>query len=171
MTNDNIVNSKENMAACMPPNDVPGYITYYVPVHFSLSELVDPQTLEALGERAWLLFDPKLLITADRLRERYGKAIVNTYMLKSYKGKKLRYRGFRPATYNHGAAYSQHRFGRALDMNFYDVDVETVRRDILNNPYDTTFEFITEIESDVSWLHFGVRNHCKLDNGILVIQP
>jgi hypothetical protein len=45
--------------------------------HFSVHELVPRSVFEKRGERAWQLLDERLLITLDRLRERYGSTTVN----------------------------------------------------------------------------------------------
>jgi hypothetical protein len=57
-----------------------------------------------------------------------------------------------------GTEYSQHRFGRAADCIFADVTAEQVRQDVLDNPDDEDFKYITSIELGVDWFHFDVRN-------------
>jgi len=56
------------------------------------------------------------------------------------------------------STYSQHSFGRAVDVIFKDVTAESVRQAILENPDDTAFELINSFEEGTSWLHIDVRN-------------
>ncbi len=149
----------------------PLHVEYYKPTYFELQELVDPQTYIDNGELAWLFLDARLLITLDRLREKYGPMIVNTWSLSNYDGKYLRFRGYRPRTYNSGAAYSQHRHGRAMDVNFVRITVEQVRADIMDDPNDPAFEYITGLELDVNWLHFECTNWDKKTLGLRLYKP
>lgn len=47
--------------------------------HFKIQELVPPAIFEARGEKAWELLDERLLITLDRLRDRFGPITVNNW--------------------------------------------------------------------------------------------
>jgi len=47
--------------------------------HFSIHELVPPHVFHKRGEKAWELLDERLLITLDKLRQRYGRMTVNNY--------------------------------------------------------------------------------------------
>lgn len=137
-----------------------------LPKYFDLQELVDPVTYSKLGSHAWKLLDPRLLWTADQLRQRFGFMVVNTWR----RGGKFRYRGFRPSDCCEGAFYSQHKMGRALDCHFVDCTVQEARSDILKNFADTeAYQHITCVELDVSWLHFDVRNY-DAKNGLLKIK-
>ena len=122
--------------------------------HFSIEELVSPGTFQARGEKAWLLLDDRMLITLDRLREKYGKATVNNWKF----GGDRHWSGLRTPDSPYYSTYSQHSYGRAADVIFNDVTSEEVRQEIIANPTDPTFEFITSMEEGVSWLHFDVRN-------------
>lgn len=44
--------------------------------HFSIHKLVPPDVFNERQEKAWELLDERLLITLDRLRERYGPIIL-----------------------------------------------------------------------------------------------
>jgi hypothetical protein len=126
----------------------------YIPKYFKIQELVPPKVYEALGVYAWGLIDNRVLFTIDQLRRRYGPVIINTW----HQGGDRKCSGLRTLECNIGAEFSQHKFGRAVDCLFRDVDAERVRQDILKNPND--FKEITSIELGTSWLHFDVRN-CK----------
>ena len=57
-----------------------GGIWVYVPEHFALREVLPIEMEEAImlyGELNWLHMDPRVLITNDRLRKRYGTAVMN----------------------------------------------------------------------------------------------
>lgn len=126
--------------------------------HFIIQELVSPGTYNARGEKAWQLLDGRMLITLDRLRERYGKMIVNNWKW----GGNREWSGLRTADSPWFSTYSQHSFGRAADVKFADVTAESVRQDILQNPDEFTFEFINSFEENTSWLHFDVRNSTRI---------
>jgi hypothetical protein len=136
----------------------------YKPKHFQLFELIDPTLFHTLCSdyQKWMVFDERVLRTADMLRDRYGRMIANDWYWKG----EYRWRGYRSAACMEGASFSQHRFGRALDINFLDATAREVREDILSHPYLPAAEFITCIELDVSWFHFDVRNN---DSGIMTM--
>lgn len=147
-------------------------MNFYTPKHFAIHEVVDEKTFAKFGNLALQFLDPKLLITADKIRERYNSPIyINTYLLKVDSFPRFNYRGYRPRSCTVGAEYSQHRHGRALDLTVVNVDAETIRQDILADPFHDDFKYITSIEASVSWLHFDVRNRDKNIHGILVTQP
>ena len=54
-------------------------IRYYRPQHFELEELIPPETLQALGRKAWLVLDPRALFTLDQLRDAFGICTVNDW--------------------------------------------------------------------------------------------
>lgn len=142
----------------------------YIPDHFEPYELVPESVYNqfvdeegSLNLNFWSFFDDRMLITADRIREYYDrKMIVNTW----WWGGEKEYRGFRSPGIDVGAKWSQHRFGRALDSIILDLDMEGVINQILNNPFDLAFKYITALELGVQWLHFDVRNWNKKENGI-----
>ena len=156
-------------------------LVVYVPEHFALYEFFPPdlKPLFDIGDVhnaniVWLYMDPRVTVTADRLRKRYGTAIMNTWGL-SEKSRELygthQWRGWRPRNCPVGAELSQHKMGTAADMAFVHVSAEAIREDILNDPFNETFEYITAIEMSVSWLHFDVRPWDKANNGIQQFYP
>jgi hypothetical protein len=126
----------------------------YTCTHFAIHELVPPEVFEKRGEKAWELLDERLLITLDKLRNRYGSMTVNNY----YWEKDREWSGLRTSGSPYYSHFSQHTFGRAADCLFVEQTADEVREDILANPADPDFELIGSIELDVSWLHFDVRN-------------
>ncbi len=117
----------------------------------------------------WGMLDNRILITGDRLRTRYGPMMINDW----YTGGRYDDRGYRSKDYGSdtGSSLSQHYSGRALDLIPRNTTVDEIRNDILDNPFDPTFEYITCIEMDVPWLHVDCRNWNKKKFGILKIYP
>ena len=135
----------------------------YISKYFKPYELVPKATYKLLKNKPWIiwqLFDPRALYVADALRRKYGALVCNTW----YWGGKHQYRGWRPARCKVGATYSQHRFGRALDLVPRRTTAEAIRRDIKKG---NNFQYITCIEDMTWWLHFDVRNY----KGLLIIKP
>lgn len=138
----------------------------YIPKFFQPYELVPEETFIELEERPWIiwqLFDPRVLYTADKIRQFYGKMIANTWYWRG----EHQYRGWRPPNCEVGAKYSQHRFGRALDLVPAETTAEEVRQDIKLGKRGHIFQYITCIEDGVGWLHFDTRNY----KGLLIVKP
>ncbi|WP_029689428.1 hypothetical protein [Thermoanaerobacter sp. A7A] len=130
--------------------------------YFKLYELVPPEIYK--GEdylKHWFIFDDRCLRAIDIIREKFGKCVVNTWK----GGGSHRYRGFRPFTCDIGAYYSQHKFGRAIDLVPLDEDVNTVRQYLIDTK--GLDGLITGIELDVDWLHIDCRNY----NGLYLFRP
>ena len=139
----------------------------YIPKHFKLYELLPARIYNQINHAiAWYLFDERILKAADLLRGRYGKMIINDW----YWGGENHYRGWRPPDCTVGAKYSQHRFGRALDLIPVENNVEEIRQDIIASP--ESFDYlITTVEVGVSWLHIDCRNWNVAKAGIKIIMP
>jgi len=133
--------------------------------YFSTKELVDETTYSRYGEAARMFIDEGLLALINVVRSRNGRMLINNW----HTGGKRNWQGLRTAEYYDGGkpAYSQHIFGRAVDMHPLDSTVDEVRKDIIDN-----WEEILEaagynskgvkprgfvIEEDVSWIHLDTR--------------
>lgn len=141
----------------------------YKPEYFKLYELVPKDYYNKYGTILWYLFDNRILIMADSLRKRYGKLIINDW----YWNGTNQYRGWRPFDTNIGAKFSQHKWGRALDIIPQEVESSVIRKDIKSDPNNYDFRFITCIEDfeGMSWVHIDCRNWDKDKNGILIVKP
>lgn len=140
------------------------------PTHFDLEELVDPVSWNLLGEKAWWLLDPRLLWTLEQIRERYNAPMtINTW--KWQHDKPFTLRGFRPSSAALGGFHSQHRYGRAADFDVTGMLADEVRADILAHKDDPAFQYITCLETDISWVHMDCRNWDRTKNGILLVKP
>lgn len=138
----------------------------YIPKFFQPYELVPKATYESLKNKPWIiwqLFDPRVLYTADKIRECYGKMIANTW----YWGGIHQFRGWRGSRCPVGARWSQHKFGRAEDLIPVEVTAEEIRRDIKVGKNGHIFQYITCIEDKIGWLHFDTRNY----KGLLIVTP
>jgi hypothetical protein len=136
----------------------------YIPKYFKIEEILPQDLCDPQDANQWFMFDNRILMTADKLRERYGQMICNTW---SWNGDH-QYRGFRGLACSVGSTLSQHKFGRALDLIPTEVTVDEVRNEIIANPFKEEFKFITAIESGVHWLHIDCRNYDKARNGLLI---
>jgi len=146
-------------------------MNFYIPKHFAAHEIVDSKTYAKFGTQAFQFMDARILYTADRIRERYSSAVyINTYLLKTQIGY-FNFCGYRPRSCTIGAVHSEHRHGRALDLHILNIDAETIRKDILSDPFHEDFKYITTIEAGVNWLHIDCRNIDKEQNGILIVYP
>lgn len=142
----------------------------YIPKDFKLYELVPKDIFEEFKDdqnRLWMLWRPEVLYTAQRLRDRFGKMVCNTW----YWGGLTQYRGWRPEDCPDGAKWSMHKFFGALDLIPVEDDVDRIRRIILSDPFHEDFKYITCLEMEVTWLHFDVRNLDKAEWEILKIYP
>ena len=142
----------------------------YIPKHFNISELTPPEMGSIIKRKGdeWAfstLFDERLLITADFIRDMFGVMIVNDWA----DGGSFRYRGFRPGDCDVGAEYSQHRFGRGLDLIPLEKSVYKIREEILNYPDSPRFKLIGGLEMNIPWLHIDVR--ARKDGNILLFNP
>lgn len=143
---------------------------YYRPTHFELYEVLPKNYYNGnkhKGANLWFLFDNRVLWTMDRLRKRFGRIAVNTW----YWGGSNQYRGYRPFDCGVGAELSQHKFGRAIDSVPLDVELDEVRSEIINNPTDPDYKYISCIEIYVPWLHIDCRNWDKKTSKIMIIKP
>lgn len=131
--------------------------------YFKIYEFVPPAVYRVRGEKSAELIDDRLLLTADALRGRYGPAVINDWYWggTSWASGDIRfYSGIRPPHSLYYSEYSQHSFGRAMDMLFRDVTVDEVREDIIAAP--GLFPHIHGIELEVHWLHVDCRNYSGL---------
>jgi hypothetical protein len=138
----------------------------YIPKHFESFELVPRETYDLFAklgklDQLWWLFDPRILLVGDRLRKRYGPLTCNDWRW----GGGNHYRGWRPPGCRVGTMYSQHRFGRALDLIPGEVTVNEIRDEIVHKGND--FGHITCVEMESVHLHVDCRNY----KGLLLVYP
>lgn len=142
----------------------------YKPEYIELYEVLPKYFYEKykyLSDKLWLMFDERVLWTADRIRMRYGKIIMNTWIW----GGNHQFRGWRPLECEVGALLSQHKFGRGLDLYPVESSAEEIRQDVMADPFCEDFQHITCIEANIIWFHMDTRNRDKEKNGLLIIHP
>lgn len=112
----------------------------YIPKHFSTTECFPTHSIAP----NWGLFDERVLISADQLREVFGplSCNINGYTQCGYR--------------TNGSLTSQHRHGRALDLHTTKYSYYEIRKYILE--HQNVFPYISFLECDISWLHIDVRN-------------
>ena len=130
--------------------------------HFKIQELVDKETYERYGQKAWWFLDNRLIMLLDRLREDLQRPItVNNWLW----GGNNQHRGLRPPKCNIGADYSQHRFGRAVDFDVKGMKADQVRSYIRNRI--NNYPEIKGIETGITWVHLDIRN----SDDLLIFKP
>jgi hypothetical protein len=144
----------------------------YRPKYFALNEVVYPGAIQARGEQAWQLMDDRILRGADWLREKFGPCVING----KFGGKGFTESGLRDPFTTTGAKFSQHKFGRALDLKFLKVTCTEVYDYIIRNPTEARANGITTVEdirdTKGQWLHVDCRLLPETFpiNGILVVR-
>jgi hypothetical protein len=144
----------------------------YRPKYFALNELVPPDVIASRGEQAWQLMDERILRGADWLREKFGPCVING----KFGGKGFTESGLRNPLTTTGARWSQHKFGRAVDLKFLKVNVKEVYDYILANQPEARANGITTVENIIDtkgqWLHIDCRLLPETfpTNGILVVR-
>ena len=138
--------------------------------HFTVKELVDPETVKAMGEaRAANTVHQVLIDTLEHLKAMLdGESItVNDYG--SPWGGNFKYSGVRPYTYKEGARFSSHRYGNTAACKFKTLPAVWVQRFILDHQDD--FPNIVRMEDAAitkTWLHIECG---KRSGPIVVFKP
>jgi hypothetical protein len=107
-----------------------------------------------LHGKSWSFFiDKRIVEVAQRLREQFGSIVIND----AYIGGGYNWSGFRTFDCGVGAKYSQHRFGRALDLKFLDqIEPSAVQAYIMQHEEEFLQLGLTRMENTdytPTWLH------------------
>lgn len=123
----------------------------YRPKYFKLYELLPPD-LYRDEYQGWMLFDEKLLITLDVIREIIGECLIcNTW----FQDGNRRASGYRLPESAVGAKFSQHKQGKAADLLCAKYTAEQMRKMIADNA--DRLPYPIRIERGVSWLHIDTK--------------
>jgi hypothetical protein len=122
---------------------------YYEPKNFRIFDVVDPNTFILMGDKSSLVMDARILWTLDALIKRLGPAVVNDWA----EGGKRKNSGYRPPESTLGVRYSQHRFGRALDIMFSELNTKLIIKMIRNKELEYEMQYVTRVELGVPHLH------------------
>ena len=146
----------------------------YKPKHFIIEELVDKKTYESTPEwKLWAAFDDRLLKTIDFLREEIGVPItINNWKW----GGDRQWSGLRPPESPYYSQWSQHSYGRAVDMIFKGIPAPEVRQKIKKlikqgklNRINHSFTFEENMKGKpINWVHLDLRNNNSGYNGFNV---
>ncbi len=123
---------------------------------FHLHEFVPPEVYNAYGDRAVWFLDPRIITLAQFLRERFRTPVViNNW----FSGGNYRYSGYRDPLSEVGAMFSQHKFGRAIDIKVQGIEPENIREDIRLHWPDYREAGLTTIEEGTqTWVHLDCRH-------------
>ena len=134
--------------------------------HFIVQELVSKSIYEVCGDNSIKFIDNRIIVIIETLREYYDKPIlINNW---HNNGVYLN-RGLRDYSCKIGSPLSQHKLGKAVDLNVVGVDSDTVRADIIRNQSEVGFNLIKRLETNVAWVHIDVK---KTDsNKIYLFKP
>lgn len=123
--------------------------------HFDIREFIDPETYLLRGEKSIELIDIRIVRCAELLREITNKpVIINTWHV----GKQYKESGLRQSDTSTGAKFSQHKFGRAIDVKVSEMKSEDVRNIIRANWNEFKAVGLTTIEKDTpTWVHMDCR--------------
>lgn len=124
-----------------------------VSANFYLHEFIPKKQFDELGNMSIILIDQRIFSIAQAVRNKFGTITINDW----YWDGKRNYSGWRPDFPDVGAKYSQHKFGRAIDMLPKDCTAEEIRQSIKKNEAYWYQQGIRVIENNVSWLHVDIR--------------
>jgi len=146
--------------------------------HFDVREFVDKATWNALGVAAAWLVDPAIVRVCDLLRELSDAPVTVNNWHYAKRGQHIyRSSGFRSKFDSTGAAYSQHRCGRAADVKVAGFSPYLVLQLIERNADDFALAGLTtmeNIEFTKTWVHLDVRpkvENLHPENGFLIVNP
>ena len=135
---------------------------YPNPTNFKDSELLNSEVLKRWGSGGKRLLCPLLLISLEQIRNRFGRMVVLNSGLQQRTLRTPRYfierakGNVAAGNQAYANSYSMHKYGKAIDATMLDTPLAEVHEYIFNHPDE--FPFIHFIETDVTWLHFDVRN-------------
>lgn len=125
--------------------------------NFHLDEFIPKEIYSQFGNKSHQFLDPRLIPLCEELRRMLKLPLtINDWMIREGGRNES---GFRTPSTTTGATYSQHKFGRAVDIQFPGVtDYEKMRNFIRLN-FSKLKEFgLSTIEKDTpTWLHLDIR--------------
>ena len=124
--------------------------------HFDLREFIDPVTFRLRGEKSIELIDARIISIAEAVRQLTDCPVtINDW----HTGGHYKESGLRIFSTSTGAKFSQHKYGRAVDLKVKGMDAEDVRNLIRQNWSMFHNLGLTTIEKDTpSWVHVDCRN-------------
>lgn len=125
--------------------------------HFSVEEFVPEVIFKAYGLNSKWFIDQRLVILAEYIRGYFDEAVtINNWNT----GGDFQNRGYRTPGSPVGAKLSQHRYGRAMDINVHGYSSDEVNKAIIDNFEKFKANGLTTIENVTAtptWTHVDIR--------------
>ena len=135
--------------------------------YFKAQEFVSPKIYDIFGELSWNFISPVMVEAANFIRDKAGVMVL-------INGVNYQYSGYREYDCPIGAKYSEHKFGRAIDIKLKYM----TGRDIFNFVMKFEDELIaigvTRIEDPEytkTWLHLDCKPGGLVNGRIHVFKP
>ena len=134
--------------------------------NFVIQEFVPPEVYKIFGVNSIWFIDFKVVSIAQWLRDYHNSPVtINNWHV----GGKYTESGFRYNT-SLGASFSQHKYGRAIDVKIKDVEPNQIRDSIVDNFEELRDLGLTTIEAGTkTWVHLDVRFTDKKE--LFVVWP
>jgi len=122
--------------------------------NFSLQEFVHPDIYDMGESLATKFIDSRMIVFAQALRDRLGSGLIinNWHIHGPYK-----LSGVRPFDTTVGARWSQHKFGRAIDLKGVSLSTEEIYEEVRKNWVsiyrDTGVTRMEHIDHTPTWVH------------------
>ena len=138
--------------------------------NFYLDEFVPPEIYNVRGARSLALMDIRIILACQHIRDISGRRVtVNNW----WNGGALDERGLRISNTPTGARWSQHKYGRAVDLSVDGMRPREVHDLIRKHEiYFIERQWITTLENPAftpTWTHIDCR-HTGLDR-FLIVDP
>ena len=125
--------------------------------NFDLKEFIDPKTYSRFGIKSIWFIDHKLIDIAQKIRDLTQRPVtINDW----HNGGRYKLSGLRPFTTSIGAKYSQHKFGRAIDIKVGGMSPMDVHQLIFDNEHlfiDLGLTTLESHEHTPTWTHLDCR--------------
>ncbi len=125
--------------------------------NFELQEFVSPQIYKKFRHKSIIFLDSRLPGAVQALRDKVNMPLI---INGKYKKKKYIHSGFRSKLTNSFSWYSQHRFGRAVDIKVKDTNAVYLYRWIMTHQKEVRemgFTTIEKFKYTPTWVHLDMR--------------
>ena len=138
--------------------------------NFFLDEFIPPEIYTARGSQSIQLLDMRIIMGVQKLRELANVPFtVNNWA----RGGRFKERGLRSANTTTGARWSQHKYGRAVDIDPQGITIAQLFAILkANEKWFIERSFITTVENisaTPSWLHVDCRYTGQ--DSLLIVNP
>jgi hypothetical protein len=129
--------------------------------NFKLEELVSPIIFKQYREKSIWFLEPRIIVAIQTIRNYINTPIkINDWA----DGGTFKNSGLRPFNCAEGAKYSQHKFGRAMDLKQTKYTNDEFRQIIKEMHKTHLLGLVTAIENNTpTWVHIDCRNTGNLE--------